>query len=355
MIKISFIVPIFNMEKYLRRCLESIQRQSNGDFEVILVDDGSTDSSANICKEFVKSDKRFTYHYQKNAWLSAARNTGISLANGEYISFVDSDDYIEEDFVLTLYSYARETQADIICFGFKKNILGSEKFLIEFPESKVVQISTENILTHFCRDWLHPQRMNYSCTKIYRRGFINKVGILFNKNALYIEDRNFNYKVFFHSKCTAYLSEALYFYYQHEDSISHSVALTNNLFKHYLYTYQDVINYWESVSFRTLDPIKPIAFLRTMQGALYNTMQTVNNLEIMADAALQAFEEYQLSQFLEFDKLYDAIYVYSDICKLSWGEQSKIWLFALSLLGGNEGIIAWQKLYPYYCELLIQE
>jgi glycosyltransferase involved in cell wall biosynthesis len=350
--KVSFIVTIYNMEKYLHRCLYSICRQSDSDFEVILVDDGSTDSSAIICDEFTKSDPRFTYHYQKNTWLSAARNMGMSKARGEYISFIDADDYIDADYIKALYPYAKQTEADIVCFGFKWNMHGNEAVITECPEKKVVEISDGILLKHFCQDWLLPQRMNFAWSKIYNRRFLDTIGVLFNVNALYCEDRNFNYKLLFQSKRTVYTTSSPYFYFQHDKSITHKAALSDNIFTRYMSSFQDVCDYWKSKQMTILDPVKPIMLLRIIQGAMYNTMQTVNNLEIMADSAQRAFEEHPIFQLLDTNTLKISIEIYSSICGLSWAEQSKIWLFALSLLGGKEGIMTWQKLYPQYSGLV---
>ena len=93
--KISIIVPIFNSEKYLTRCLASLQNQTLGDYEVILINDGSIDHSACICNEFVQKDNRFRVIHKKNGGVSSARNIGLAVTQGEYVLFVDSDDYID--------------------------------------------------------------------------------------------------------------------------------------------------------------------------------------------------------------------------------------------------------------------
>lgn len=94
--EISIIVPIYNVEKYIFKCLESIVNQSFTDFEVILVDDGSTDNSSIICNKFVTEDSRFKYFYKNNGGLSDARNYGLNYAKGKYVVFIDSDDFIEK-------------------------------------------------------------------------------------------------------------------------------------------------------------------------------------------------------------------------------------------------------------------
>ena len=102
--KISIIVPIYNMEKYLNKGVNSIINQSYENLEIILVNDGSTDDSLNICNKFKKKDKRVVVLKKENGGLSSARNYGIEHANGKYISFVDADDYIEKDYIEKLYN-----------------------------------------------------------------------------------------------------------------------------------------------------------------------------------------------------------------------------------------------------------
>ena len=95
--KLSVIVPVYNTEKYLRECIDSILAQTFGDFELLLVDDGSTDSSGAICEEYAQMDERIRVIHQKNAGATVARRNGVSHAGGEYITFVDSDDWISRD------------------------------------------------------------------------------------------------------------------------------------------------------------------------------------------------------------------------------------------------------------------
>ncbi len=115
---ISVIVPIYNVEKYLSECLLSIQKQTYPHLQVILIDDGSTDQSASIAQQFVDTDSRFLLLRQANAGQSAARNRGIELATGDYISFIDSDDYIAPDFYETLLREMKD--ADVLQFGYTR-------------------------------------------------------------------------------------------------------------------------------------------------------------------------------------------------------------------------------------------
>ena len=115
--KLSVVVPIYNAEKTLHRCVDSILNQTFFDLEVVLIDDGSTDSSLNICEEYAKRDDRVVVFHKENAGLVAARKSGVEIASGEYIGFVDSDDYIEADMYSLLMSETSITEADIVIGG----------------------------------------------------------------------------------------------------------------------------------------------------------------------------------------------------------------------------------------------
>ena len=112
--ELTIIVPIYNGEKYLNKCIDSILSQTYTDFELILVDDGSTDSSLSICKVYAEADSRVVVYHKENGGLVAARKSGLSLAKGEYIGYVDCDDYIEADMYEKLMSVAKEDGADIV-------------------------------------------------------------------------------------------------------------------------------------------------------------------------------------------------------------------------------------------------
>ena len=110
---ISIIVPVYNVEQYLRKCIESIKNQTYTNIEIIIVDDGSTDNSGAICDELKQTDNRIQVLHKKNGGLSDARNAGLKIAKGEFVGFVDSDDYIKEDMFETLYKLNKEHHSDI--------------------------------------------------------------------------------------------------------------------------------------------------------------------------------------------------------------------------------------------------
>src|SRR5690625_983787 len=126
MAKVSIIVPIYNTEKYLRECIESLQNQTYNNIEIILVDDGSIDNSLSISQEYANKDKRIILKSIKNSGVSTARNIGLNLVSGNYIMFVDSDDWLEKNTVDVAVQKLKETQSDIIIWSYFKNFYNKE-------------------------------------------------------------------------------------------------------------------------------------------------------------------------------------------------------------------------------------
>ena len=116
---ISIVVPVYNVEKYLKRCLDSLVNQTYKNIEIILVNDGSTDSSLEICKGYAKKDSRVKIISKKNEGLGYTRNEGINIAKGIYIAFIDSDDYVDENFYEKLYVSAKKYNSDMVYASFK--------------------------------------------------------------------------------------------------------------------------------------------------------------------------------------------------------------------------------------------
>ncbi len=137
---VSVVVPIYNVEKYLDRCVESIVNQTYKQLEIIMIDDGSTDRSSEICEKWKRQDDRIIVIHKKNQGLGMARNTGLDYATGKYICFFDSDDYIESQTIEKLYKYCEEYNAELVCFGFVlENADGSIKDVIRSNKNKVFE------------------------------------------------------------------------------------------------------------------------------------------------------------------------------------------------------------------------
>lgn len=147
MSKVSVIVPVYNVERYLPKCIESIQNQTEKDIEIILVDDGSSDGSGVICDRYAEGDARILVIHQENGGLSAARNAGIAKANSDYLIFIDSDDYVDSDLIEKTYEAVLSTDADIVVYGYVKVMENGEtSYVYDLPmqlEEGVFSIETK--------------------------------------------------------------------------------------------------------------------------------------------------------------------------------------------------------------------
>ena len=144
--KVSIIIPIYNAENHLNKCIGSVAGQTYGDLEIILVNDGSTDGSADICRSFAEKDPRIMLIDQKNAGVSAARNAGLEASTGELITFVDSDDYVSDDYIEYLTGLMERYGSDIVCSGMNKDITVDKPVVIEGPEACLKEYLTTNAI-----------------------------------------------------------------------------------------------------------------------------------------------------------------------------------------------------------------
>lgn len=181
MIKISVIVPIFNVEKYLEKCINNIINQSYSNIEIILINDGSTDNSYQICNKYKKIDDRIVVVNQENKGASAARNKGMDIATGEYILFVDSDDILEANLLENIYSQM-ELGYDIICFQHSINSSIEHSYL---NIKDGLELNGENFL-----ELLHKKdkMFNVIWKYCYRKSFINDNNLRFHEGIIYEDE-----------------------------------------------------------------------------------------------------------------------------------------------------------------------
>lgn len=232
---VSVIVPVYNVEKYLNRCVESIVQQTYKYLEIILVDDGSPDKCPNICDEWSKRDDRILVIHKTNGGLSDARNAGLSIATGEYIAFVDSDDWIHAEYIEHLYTAIKNHKVDIAACDIYWVYMESTLDEINKPMVKVY--STEEALeTLINGETFRAVAWN----KLYHKDLLN--GELFEVGR-YHEDEFFTYRILAKSKRMAFVNEKLYYYFQREGSIMNSIS-SKHLDALDAYIYR--INYFEN-------------------------------------------------------------------------------------------------------------
>lgn len=215
---ISIIVPVFNAEKYIRRCINSLLAQTFKSFELILVDDGSTDKCPQICDEYAENDKRIRVIHKNNGGVATARQTGIDVAVGEYIIYADPDDWTDPEMLEQMYNKAKDTDADVvICDFYSTDAAGKDTLHAQKPiSSDPHSILKDIVLFHR----LHGSLWN----KLAKRACYIKYELHFMPCINYCEDVLIWVQLFQHNEVkTAYLNKAFYHYFQgNSGSITHS-------------------------------------------------------------------------------------------------------------------------------------
>ncbi len=242
--KVSVIIPIYNAEKYLRRCVDSVLKQDFEDFELLLVDDGSKDLSGNICDEYAKQDARVRVIHKENSGVSDSRNLAISKARGEYLQFMDSDDWITPDATGLLVRSAMENDCDLVIADFyrvigerlahkgdirEEGVMSREEFALQMMEKPA--------------DFYYGVLWN----KLYRRDIIKNNGLSMDKDISWCEDFIFNMEYIRHVKNVYALRVPVYYYVKtpgslasQGTSISKTIRMKKMVFKCYNDFYKDV-------------------------------------------------------------------------------------------------------------------
>ena len=257
---ISVIIPVYNAEKYLEECIKSLLSQSLYDCQFIFVNDGSNDNSVDIIRSYIKKDKRITLINQKNQGVSEARNTGILNAKGEYIGFVDSDDYVDSDMYKVLYKDIKNEKCEVLISNFEEELNGN-KYVRRYSlkENQVLDKTyiQNNIVSFFIKD----DSLNTVCNKLYKKSIIDEYNIRFPKGLPLGEDGIFN--MIYFSKCNSckYIDYTGYHYREVHGSA------TRNLHKHdyfqreldvYNFDLEKLIDIPQNINIKSLKSIKLI-------------------------------------------------------------------------------------------------
>lgn len=278
---ISIIVPVYNAEEYLVRCLDSLIEQSYHKLEIILIDDGSADKSENICMEYANKDNRIKYYRKENGGAASARNFGIGKATGKYIGFVDSDDIIHKDMFKTLYGNMFNNKADLsIC-----EVVRFTDIPRYTNENKITiydQVETLKIL-------LEDKKIcSYSVNKLCKRELIKDIKYPEEKLQ---EDVGTIYKFIIKSKRVVYSNSQLYGYYTRSDSI------TNSLTSKFIYDYFEMIEKRENdLQGYGIDSYLKLSKVNVILGIFINLS---HNQEVLKDTRLKEFMD---NKYLELKK-----------------------------------------------------
>lgn len=278
--KISVIVPVYNEENYLDKCIQSILNQSFTDFELLLINDGSSDSSATICDGYTVKDNRVRVFHKENGGVSLARNLGLEHATGEWITFVDGDDYISEKYFNPILDYNNQ---DFILLSREKFRNGQTTSSVNFEPQRM------NFESFIKKYKIHPY-YSLIAGKIYKNSIIKSKGIFFEPNMKYGEDTIFNIQYLFHCENIAVTNRSIYFYRDVEGSLSKDLynykkmktlyTLTNKELKNFSKEYRDTnIKYSLHLllkalySDKTIDALARRKKLKELMASEYDSIQ----------------------------------------------------------------------------------
>lgn len=240
--QISVIVPVYKVEEYLPRCIDSILNQTYSDFELLLINDGSPDNSGKICDEYAQKDPRIRVFHKKNEGVSSARNIGLKYAKGEWIYFADSDDEVNKDGLLILINKVKEYHADFIMGSFEK--YDEQGNLLYKNTQNLEKLMTRNRAIKAMFNTIKGEYQGYLWNKIFKKKIINQYNLHFNTQIYFNEDRLFCIEYI--CKCSNkiyYLSDSIYKYYTRSSSAMGGLSTTFNPklitdFKAFLLIYQ---------------------------------------------------------------------------------------------------------------------
>lgn len=211
MFKISVVIPVYNVEKLLRRCLDSVLNQTLKGIEIICVNDGSTDNSSNILEEYKKFENIKIIN-QKNSGLSVARNTGLKHSTADYVAFLDSDDFVDSDFYEKLFDSIEKEKADIACASIVRENNKKKSYLINYKQIEIALNTREQFLLADC------PKHNFVWNKLYRKDLINKNNLKFVPGMIY-EDMWFTPDVLEVANSIVAVPDTFYHYWKHKNTL----------------------------------------------------------------------------------------------------------------------------------------
>ncbi|MBQ5823851.1 MAG: glycosyltransferase family 2 protein [Clostridia bacterium] len=261
---ISIIVPVYNVEKYIHQCVDSIINQTYTNLEIILVDDGSPDNCGRICDEYAAKDSRIKVIHQANQGLSAARNAGVALSNAEWISFVDSDDIIHPQAIELMFSALKKEKADISTAHMTNFEDGNipDSFYSKFSEKYTINEVNEEFLSEIFPD----SRYHSACNRIINKKFLIEFPFEVGR---YHEDSPVISKILYFSQRMVIVPYELYFYRNNQNSITRTNFTLKNL--DLLWAWEQQIEFYKSIGFKKMQKILEFQYFFSA-GKFYNNI-----------------------------------------------------------------------------------
>lgn len=317
---VSVIIPVYNAEAHLKKCIESLLAQTLEACEFIFVNDGSNDGSASLIEQYV--DSRIVLIHQQNQGVSAARNRGLQIASGEYVGFVDADDFIEPDFFEQLYHKATSEAIDIvICRYFYFSAVGQQKSELPYPKNLLLdqQFIGKTIISHLIGN----DTLNAIWNKLYRRALISEHAIWFPKGVALGEDGWFNLQCFRKAKSARFIDYAGYHYQEVPGSATRNLQ-SKNYFHRILEDFQQDYSSFanEFLSTEDIELLKVKKFLKKTIALLHVYYDEENNLTPLQRSTL-------VDEILYNETTKKNLHTYNNMLILPKSKYERIIIFAL--------------------------
>jgi glycosyltransferase involved in cell wall biosynthesis len=292
---VSIIIPCYNVELYVGKCIESVLAQDYSRLEIILIDDGSTDGTAAVLKRYL-GDGRVKLIRQANAGVSAARNVGIDAATGELLGFVDSDDWIEPDMYAVLCDSLSRGGADMAVCNYNLVYDDHTDMLYSLMRDGVDKVHPDTY-GFFTRHCACPKPNNYIWTRLYKADIVKNSGVRFEDYKLG-DDTLFNFKLLPHIGSVSFADAGLYNYYQRGNSNVYTVAKKGNLASVYADTFDALAEYYTANGFTEFLQALPIhAFTRLRSVFFYSRLAGLSEDEITR-SVMTGFKDREIAKYL---------------------------------------------------------
>lgn len=323
---ISVIVPVYNVEEYVRRCIESVLSQSFTEYEIILVDDGSPDKSPQICEEYAKKDTRIHVVHKENGGLSSARNAGIDVAKGDYLFFLDSDDLIHPDCLSILYKCLEKTGAEISLGEFNRFDEYSQNYISHEEWNEVIDCKNNvEILELFFEESKPIHKIVSACGTLWSASLFDDIRFPIGR---LFEDEFTTYQLYYKANKIAITDYICYYYFINHNGITGTLNLEKR-FDEYEAQWQR-LNYLDEKGLKSLVGKAALHYLKTAQWDLIELRK--NKIEI-EQSKIKAFEKryrdvYQIAKeigVIQFLRDYD-------YCLLAYPNLKMIWRIKRKLL-----------------------
>ena len=277
--KVSVIIPVYNVENYLKDCLDSVVTQTYKNIEIIIIDDGSTDKSGEICKKYEAEYQNIKYIFQKNQGLSAARNTGLDACMGEYVYCLDSDDFIASNSIDVMVREIKKNGVDIVATGFL--VINEER---KYENDEIVSAEFHRETS---KEFYLQIISNHACGKLYKRGLFDGVRYPVGQN---YEDVATTHKLFYKANKITYTDEGFYYYRIRKGAITQTPTEKN--ITDFIKSYESVKNFYPIQHSKEID-----YYLMTI---LYNIYSRLSRSD---ESLKKKYSAYINKEFREFDKV----------------------------------------------------